>query len=135
MPCLDTCVILDIRRPNTDFGARAAAKLRELRRRSDALSVSRFTWAELFVGICRSPEPAAEEASLRALLDPLRVLEFDEKASRLFGSLVAQLFRLGRPVGDLDVLIAATAVSAGQTVVTRDVEHFGRIPGLTVETY
>ena len=135
MPCLDTCVILDILRGVPSLTGRATAKIDDLRRRGRRLSVSRFTWAELYVGVCRSRDPAAEEAAILALLDPLTILEFDDKSARFFGSLTAQLYRTGRPIADIDILIAATALAAGELVVTRDVEHFSRIPGLVVETY
>ena len=135
MPCLDTCVIVDLLGRDRALSSRAGAKLREIDAAGKALCVSRFTWAELCVGVYRSQDPAAEEAAIHGVLDSLPILEFDDKATRLFGTVTAQLLRAGRPIGDLDVLIASTALAAGQSVVTRDVEHFSRILGLVVETY
>jgi predicted nucleic acid-binding protein len=62
-------------------------------------------------------------------------LEFDDKAAWLFGQITAYLIDLGRPAGDMDVLIAATAIAAGHSVISRDVRHFANIPELTVESY
>jgi len=135
MACLDTCVILDIRARNSATRARVLGKLGELRRRNEEAVVSRFTWAELYVGVSQAADPAAEEAGIREVLDLFPVLEFNDKAARSFGKTVAHLYRMGRPIGDVDLLIAGTALSAGHSVVTRDVEHFARIPGLTVESY
>jgi predicted nucleic acid-binding protein len=115
--------------------SRAIGKLQELRSRGETLAVSRFTWAELYVGVSRAEDPAAEETGLRRAMEALGVLEFDDRAARLFGSLTARLSREGRFPGDLDVLIAATALSAGHLVLTRDTDHFSRVPGLVVETY
>jgi predicted nucleic acid-binding protein len=42
---------------------------------------------------------------------------------------------LGRPAGDMDVLIAATALTAGQVLVSDNASHFADIPELLVETY
>jgi tRNA(fMet)-specific endonuclease VapC len=135
MACLDTCVILDLRGRAPEMKARARWKLAELRSRGERLVVSRFTWAEVYTGVSRTDDPLVEEARLRAAMGALPVLEFDDRAARLFGSLTANLFRQGRPAGDLDVLIAATALAAGHSVLTRDIEHFARMPGLVVETY
>ena len=38
-------------------------------------------------------------------------------------------------IGDFDVLIAATALDAGILLVTGNVEHFQRVPGLELESY
>jgi tRNA(fMet)-specific endonuclease VapC len=135
MACLDTSVLLDLRSRNPALRKRAIEKMEDLRTRGEELTVSRGTWAELFVGVARSVDPVAEEAEVRSVLEPLTVLEFDERAARLFGEILAHLQRLGRPSGDMDVLIAATAMSAGHALVTRDLDHFARMPGLVVETY
>ena len=41
----------------------------------------------------------------------------------------------GQMIGDFDVLIAATALDAGIPLVTGNVEHFQRVPGLELESY
>ena len=63
------------------------------------------------------------------------VLDFDDSAARLFAGIAAELRRKGRPAGDMDVLIAATAMAGGHSLVTRNTAHFADIPHLTVETY
>ncbi len=47
----------------------------------------------------------------------------------------AELLVKGRPVGERDLLIAATALAHGYTVVTRDERSFRRIPGLGVQRW
>jgi predicted nucleic acid-binding protein len=63
------------------------------------------------------------------------VLELDEDAARRFGAITARPYRLGRPAGDLDVLVAAVALAHGQSLVTRNPKHFADLPGLTVHAY
>ncbi|MGZ5440093.1 MAG: PIN domain-containing protein, partial [Candidatus Aminicenantales bacterium] len=53
----------------------------------------------------------------------------------LAGELLAGLSLTGQNIDVEDVLIAATALTQGLTVVTNNVRHFERIPGLRVEDW
>ena len=70
-------------------------------------------------------------ACLDALLQNLTVLEFGPDAARLFARITALLQQQGRPAGDLDVLIAAIALAAGEPLITANPTHFRNIPGLS----
>lgn len=41
----------------------------------------------------------------------------------------------GKKIGDMDMFIAATALEEDLIVVTGNVEHFNRIPGLKIENW
>lgn len=69
------------------------------------------------------------------LLRLLPVLAFDLAAARRYGQLRADLERQGMRLADGDLRIAAIALSRGLTVVTGNVRHFSRIPGLPVENW
>ena len=135
MACLDTSFFLDLARANAPKRLRARAKLEELTDRGETIATTRFNAAELYVGVNAATDIEAEEAKVRALLHGVEILEFDERAARLFGVITSFLRLQGTPAGDMDVLIAATALAAGHSVVTGNVDHFARIPGLRVETY
>src|SRR5207302_6771791 len=66
------------------------------------------------------------------LLANLAVLPFDVRAARRYGELRAELERAGTPIGDADIRIAAIAGANELTVVTANVRHFERVPGLPV---
>ena len=114
---------------------RARVKLAELAARPEPVATTRFNVAELLVGVARSRNPAAEETVVGGLLMGLEILEFDEQASRLFGKITAHLQTLGKPAGDMDVLIAATALAEGHSLVTRNAILFKNIPELRIEEY
>jgi tRNA(fMet)-specific endonuclease VapC len=135
MACLDTTMLIDMAGRNARLTNRAFTKLKELVRRDETLVITRFNVAELYVGVARSDNPRAEEKAVQALITDFGILEFDDKAAWLFGQITAYLIDLGRPAGDMDVLIAATAIAAGHSVISRDVRHFANIPELTVESY
>ena len=69
------------------------------------------------------------------VLPNLPVLAFDTAAARSYGETRAKLERLGTPVGDADMRIAAIALSRGLRVVTGDERHFRRVPGLETENW
>ena len=135
MACLDTTVLVDLARPGGKRKRHALEKVRELVNRGEGLVTTRFNLAELYVGVERSDDPEREEAAIQAVAGDFGVLDFDDRAARLFGQITAHLQRIGKPAGDMDVLIAATSMGAGHCLVTRNPAHFKRIPELAVQTY
>lgn len=133
MACLDTDVLIELM-GGSGAGASVRARrfVEELVANGEPLVTTRFNVAELFVGVRRSNDPRAEIDRVSAVTDAIEVLEFDAPAAERFGSIMADLQRVGQPVGDLDALISATAMRFNHGVVTRNVRHFSRIPGLTV---
>lgn len=69
------------------------------------------------------------------LLPNLPVVPFDTAAARRYGEIRAQLERLGTPIGDADMRIAAIALSRGLRVVTANERHFRRVPELETENW
>ncbi len=100
-----------------------------------AVAVSVITVLELRQGAEKSQQSAANHGRLDLFLGPLRVLPFDEEAALVGARLRAHLERLGRPIGDLDSLIAAQALAREMTLVTNNLREFERVPGLTVENW
>jgi tRNA(fMet)-specific endonuclease VapC len=58
-----------------------------------------------------------------------------QRQSSLFGRYKALLRREGRPIGDIDLLIASVARHHGLTVVTNNTAHYERLPDLTLENW
>ena len=136
MACLDTSAILDLGgRGGRRLKRRIQDKLLDAARRGERLDTTRFTLAELYVGIYRSKRPQDEQKRIADLLEDFEVLEFVPAAARLFGELTAALWGIGRPIGDMDALIAATPMAAGERLITRDLAHFSAVSGLRVEEY
>jgi tRNA(fMet)-specific endonuclease VapC len=96
----------------------------------DGLAVSIVSLGELFEGVHLSPDPASHLASLKGFLTGYTVLNLSEPIMEVFGRLRADLRRQGRLIPDLDLLIAATTIAHELTLLTRNLRHFARIPGL-----
>ena len=96
------------------------------------IGISWVTMAELEFGIAKSRQQAKNQAALDEFLLPLEVATLDARAARVYGNLRAALEKTGTPIGSLDTLIAAHALSLGVTLVTNNTREFVRVQGLTV---
>ena len=136
MACLDTTFLIDLGRRTGERRLQARNKLKALLASGERLVTTRFNVAELNVGVFRSDDPTAERLAIASLLSGIAVIEFDETAAWICARLTASLQAISRPAGDLDVLIAATALAASEPVlVTRNPAHFADMPGLDVQGY
>lgn len=136
MACLDTSTLIDLSyQRRTGRPLLASRAVAQLSKAGERLMTTRFNLAEVYVGFERANDPARDRARMAPVLLRLAVLEFDDRAARLFGQLSAHLMRMGQPIGDMDVLVASTALVAGESLVTGNPQHFGRIPGLRVIGY
>ena len=101
----------------------------------DEIAVSTISLAELLYGAAKSSDPARHETIIAHFLAPFAMLLFDTDAAKAYARVRADLTRAGRPIGPLDMLIAAHALSVGAAVVTANEREFRRVPGLRVENW
>ena len=124
---LDTSVIVAALR-------RDAAVWRRLRAMSpDDIGIPSVAVAELAYGAARSADPARTGVVWRAFVEPFEVIPFDRAAAEAHGRL--RFAMRSQPIGERDLLIAATAFAHGLAVVTANVREFARVPGLAVEEW
>ena len=100
--------------------------------RTEALYLSTITIAEISYGLHVLPAGKRRQM-LEGRFDLFigsgfaqRVLSFDERAARLYGELMSQRRKLGRPMSILDGQIAAIARANRFAVATRNVRDFER---------
>lgn len=98
------------------------------------IALAAITAAEILHGVHRATgrRRLQREAFVERLLEQLPVVSFDLVAARIHARVWAELAAKGSPVGERDLLIAATAMARGHSVATRDERSFPRIPGLPV---
>ena len=98
---------------------------------------SAITLGELYYGAYRlgSMSKSLLERLEKTLLPNLPVISFDREAAHKYGQIRAELERNGIPIGDADLRIAAIALVRGLIVITGNISHFSRIPGLIVENW
>ncbi len=94
------------------------------------VGISSITVAELRYGAAKSQAKEKNTAALDMFLAPFEIMQFDDRAADVYGAIRAGLEKNGTPVGPLDTLIAAQAISLAVTLVTNNMREFRRIPGL-----
>ena len=99
------------------------------------VGVSSVTAAELHYGAEKSSRPEQNLGALGAFLVPLEVVAFGPEAAAAYGRVRETLEKAGTPIGPLDTLIAAHALSLSVALVTNNVREFSRVPGLHIEDW
>ena len=103
---------------------------------SGRLYVSAVGLAELHAWASMRDDPGPILGAIRtALRDEMIVIPFDEECAEAFGKLRGLLRRAGKAVAPMDLLIAATAISHGMTLVTHNTAHFRHVPGLVLDDW
>jgi tRNA(fMet)-specific endonuclease VapC len=104
-------------------------------KRTNGLSISAITLAELEFGVANSAIPEKNAVALMNFISIIDVLPFEDSAAIEYGHIRAGLQKLGRPLGSLDMLIAAHAKALGYTLVTNNTREFERVSGLAIEDW
>lgn len=126
---LDTNIVSElVRRPGGEIARRAAAL------EPGSMAVSIVVASELRYGAERRGSMRLSR-QLETVLSAFETRPLEEPADRHYGTIRAELERIGRPIGHNDLLIAAHAKALEVTLVTRNVGEFNRVSGLTVEDW
>ena len=99
------------------------------------IAVSAVTLSELRYGAEKSAKREQNVLALRKFLLPLVLLPFDAEAAEQYGRVRVQLEQSGTPIGSMDMMIAAHALSRDLTVVTNNISEFTCVPNLTLEDW
>jgi tRNA(fMet)-specific endonuclease VapC len=102
---------------------------------ADALAMSVVTWGELQYGAEKSQARKKAMAVLEQLRLQIQVAPLTDAASVHYGQIRAALERVGKPIGNNDLWIAAHARSEGWALVTNNEREFQRVKGLGVENW
>ena len=105
-----------------------------IKHEDDEICISAITNAELFYGLeKKSSERLFNE--VRTIIRKCSVIVFDEAQSEIYGKIRVELEKIGSPLGDMDMLIAASSLSTGAILVSHNVKHFSKIKGIRVENW
>ncbi len=135
MRLFDTTFLVDL--VNKDPGSGKLAEKVEEERTFKAISV--ITVYEYLRGIhyvySATKQLFEKLESAEKELGAFQVIPFTDEIARQSAQLQASLERKGEMMGINDLYIASTALSLKLALVTRNLEHFRRVPGLKIEPY
>ena len=102
---------------------------------SEDVGISVVTVCELRYGASKSARPERNHVALNEFLASFEIALFDEPATRAYGEIRSALEKKGRPIGPMDLLIAAHAVSLSASLITNNSKEFERVPGLELDNW
>lgn len=133
MSFFDSDFIVDLlREQRRDSPGRAHNKLQQLGETPVRLSV--FVACELEAGAALSLD-REERRRVQDICEQFEVVYPDERFAPVYGETLAALKRQRFTIATMDLLIATLALVDDETVITRNLRHFEKIPNLRVEAY
>jgi tRNA(fMet)-specific endonuclease VapC len=126
---IDTSVFIDLARRGE------SVRVLDTILQGEPFALASITASELLVGVYRSAPGHHRERQLdyvETLLREVPALAFDLDIARTHAQLANGLAAIGQSIGANDLLIAATALTRGYSVLTHNLRHFERVPGLVV---
>ncbi|MFI4937639.1 MAG: type II toxin-antitoxin system VapC family toxin [Candidatus Berkiellales bacterium] len=99
------------------------------------IGISTVTLAELEYGVAKSAYKHKNQEALINFVIPLEILDFDANAASTYGKIRAELERTGKPIGSMDMMIAAHALAMNVVLVTNNEKEFVRIKGIQLENW
>jgi len=127
---LDTDTVSAITKRHPQVTTRAS----EYRRTRGKLSISIITRYEVLRGL-EYRDALRQRRVFDGFCDDNLVLDLSEDIVLRAAAEYARLRRSGTPTGDLDLLLAATALHHGLVFVTNNTRHFERIEGLQLQNW
>ena len=101
----------------------------------DAVALPTMAIAELRYGALRAKVTRAANARLDSFISVFDIVAFDADAAERHATIRHALAVAGTPIGERDLIVAATALSHEFVVATANLRAFQRVPGLTVEAW
>ena len=123
---LDTCICIALLKKNQNV----IQHIREVGTHN--CKISDITLAELYFGAFKSGKEKHfnDVSEISKLFD-----KFPIQYTRKYGEIRWKLEKQGLRIGDMDMFIAATALEENLILVTGNIKHFERVPGLAIENW
>jgi tRNA(fMet)-specific endonuclease VapC len=121
---LDTTLLVDVERGD--------AAVEHVIADDDDVAVAAISIAELMVGVATSTSRLRRrrQSFLDGIVESIPILSYDRAVAVAHANLLVAVRRAGRPRGAHDLIIAATGVASGRTVVSADRRAFEGLPGV-----
>jgi len=99
------------------------------------ICVSAITEAELLRGVAKKPDAKRLPLAVKEFLLRVDVLSWDSNTAETYAELRTTCENEGKPLGTMDMLIAAHSVSVGAVLITNDKAFYNVAHHLTLEDW
>ena len=103
-----------------------------LKYKNDDMFVSVISYGELVFGAKKSSAVEKNLQTVEAVKSIFPLIDIDADVMDVFGGIKAHTQKTGKVIDDMDLLIAASAISNKMTLVTHNTKHFENIPNLKI---
>lgn len=124
----------DILSASLKSDARVVERTRQHRLAGCTIAISVITRYEIVRGLKRM-SALTQLGRFEKWCEDKVVLDVTAAIADHAASIHARLADLGQPIGDADVLIAATALELGYALSTNNEAHFSRVPNLVIDNW
>ena len=101
----------------------------------DDIAISSITVSELEYGINKSMNSEKSRIALIEFLLPFKLIDYDFKAAKEYGIIRSDLEKSGQPIGAMDYLLAAQAISLDLILVSNNLKEFSKVKKLRMENW
>lgn len=109
--------------------------LKNIKEEINRIALSSLVVAELDYGAKVSQRAKENLEKLYRFIGVVQVVPFDIECAKIFGTIKSKLRSIGKPTGEVDALIAATAMAYKAALATANRKHFENIEGLKIEVW
>ena len=128
MILLDTDTCVEILHGNLNV-------IRKRNEETDSVAISFITVAELYYGAAKSNKTDHNNQLVAEFLLTINIIQSDIAIARTYGELKAGLEKIGLPIADADLFIAATTITKCEKLITGNLRHYERITGLRIDNW
>ncbi len=131
MPILDSDIIIAFFR-NVP---KAVEIIDNLIQEQSTLKTTIFNVAELYKGACLSSKVEENIKQIEDFLDNIIIIDFTIADVLIYAHISSKLIKKGEKIGIFDELIASIAINNKETIITRNIAHYKRIPHITYKNW
>jgi tRNA(fMet)-specific endonuclease VapC len=128
---LDTTFLIDLMVGDS----KAIAKAQKLEVEGIPRAIGAPTVFELWSGIAQSDKPEDEKKRIQEIVVSITQLPLDTRSAIMGGTIYGELATKGETIDPEDAMLGGIAKANNETILTRNVKHFGKIEDLVLETY
>ena len=101
----------------------------------DDIKIPSIVKAELLYGAMKSARKEENLQRIGEFMLPFAIVPFGDEEAIRYAEIRSSLEQKGTPIGPNDLIIAATVMSHGGILVTRNVDEFARVAGIEVVSW